>query len=481
MPKHSQLSTAVTGKQRLGYLKRPSTDFNQMMGIGKEAHCRYVWSYRIAEDNSPWRAIGTRQSGKKTCKLSQFYLDASIGRDCSMDCFVSPNQFFDWRNSKQLASLHANWLEIDINTPAGTTRENKKSLTEEQEAQVLREIFAQLEKQSVPLPTGYVLSGSGGVHLYWMYGGVDAYKWRVSAWRDIASALVNKLKGGALWHVDLGASKDPARVLRIPGTRHGATKRTVEFFSGGQIFEFEDLAKSLNVEIKKPKHLTLVQPANPKPLKPLKKPPQDPNVYKNPNGGKHTIGQWWFKIYTHILQHINRTPVKEGMRDSTAFILFVALRHIQDEEAAYQRVRQLNEKHIGLTDEELSKYLKTARTTLYKYTKESIADYLHRQLGMDVSFLYQDKIKLTPEQVRAARQTAAETTAKKKAESTLSRIISAARELLTQNVTLTQVSVAAICGRSERTVRRYWAEVLGHPAIRSASIYSPPQGCPVGV
>ena len=207
---------------------------------------------------------------------------------------------------------------------------------------------------------------------------------------------------------------------------------------------------------------------------------KDLNEYKRPNSGKHTIGQWWFKIYTHILQHINANPVKEGMRDSTAFILFVALRHIQDEEAAYQRVRQLNERHIGLTDEELNKYLKTAKTTLYKYKKDSIADYLERQLGMDVSFLYQDKAKLTPEEVKAARQAAAESTAKKKAESTLSRILRAARELLTQNVTPTQVSVAAICGRSERTVRRYWTEVIGHPAIRSASIYSPPQICPVG-
>lgn len=476
MSENSQLTTA---RQLQAYQKRTSTDFNQMMGIGKEVHCRYVWSYRIAEDNSPWRAIGTRQSGKKTCKLSQFYLDASIGRDCSMDCFVSPNQFFDWRNSKQLASLHANWLEIDINTPAGTTRETKKSLSKEQETQVVSEVFNQLEEQGVPLPTGYVLSGSGGVHLYWMYGGVDAYKWRVAAWRDIASSLVSKLIGGDLWHVDLGASKDPARVLRMPGSRHGSTKRTVEYYSRGDIFSFEELAKTLNVEIAKPRHLTLVQRASAN-IKPCKAPQKDPKVYEKPNGGKHTIGQWWFKIYTHILTHINNNPVKEGMRDSTAFILYVALRHIQDEEAAYQRVRKLNESHIGLTDEELAKYLKTAKTTLYKYKKDSIADYLNRQLGMDVSFLYKEKTKLFAEEVKAARQAAAETTAKKKAESTLGRILRAARELLSQNVQLTQVSVAAICGRSERTVRRYWSEVMSHPVIRSASIYSPPHECPVG-
>lgn len=465
------------------YGRLPSTDFNRMLGIGQESHCRYVWSYRIAEDKSPWRAIGNRQSGKQTTKLSQFYLDASIGRDCSIDCFVSPNQFFDWRNSKQLASLHANWLEIDINNPAGVTRENKRSLTSSEEAEIVREVFLQLEQASIPMPSGYVLSGSGGIHLYWVYDGVEAFKWRVTAWRDIASALVSKLKGGRLWHVDLGASKDPARVLRMPGTKHGSTKRTVEFFGGGRTYAFNELAKALDVEIVKPNHLAAVPSI---PAANTTKP--TPNkvgassaAATSPKSGKHTIGQWWFKIYTHIRQHIAANPVKEGMRDSTAFILFVALRHIQDEEAAYQRVRQINEQYIGLTDDELSRYLKTARKTLYKYKKDSIAEYLSRQLGMDVSFLYQDKHKLTPEEVNAARREAALTTAKKKAESTLERIISAARDLLSQQAPLTQVSVAAICGRSERTVRRYWQKMLSHPAIRSASIYSPPESCPVGV
>lgn len=457
------------------YQKATSIDFNQMMGIGNEKYCRYVWSYRIAEDNSPWRAIGNRQSGKKTTKLSQFYLDASIGRDCSIDCFVSPNQFFDWRNSKQLASLHSNWLEIDINTPEGTLRENKKSLSAEEEAEVVSEVLQQLKAKDVPLPTGYVLSGSGGVHFYWAYDGVDAYKWRVSAWRDIASKLVSKLTGGRLWHVDLGASKDPARVLRMPGTRHGSTRRTVEYFSGGERYSFDGLAQSLDIKIEKISQLKIVKSDNTIiPAQPKTKKKQSPSNAVNPKTGKHTIGQWWFKIYTHVLTHIHSNPIKEGKRDSAAFILFVALRHIQDADSAFQRIRVLNEKYIGLTEDELSRYLKTAMTTHYKYKKDSISDYLSRQLGMDTAFLYKDVVKLTPAQVKKARQTSAYTTAKKKTENTLNRLIKAARELLSTNSPLTQISVAAICGRSERTVRRYWSEVLTHPAIRCASIYSPP-------
>ena len=450
------------------------------MGIGQEANCRYVWSYRIKEGNSPWRAIGHRQSGKSTTTLSKFYLDASIGRDCSIDCFISPNQFFDWRNTKQLASLHANWLEIDINSPAGVTRENKKSLTPEEESEVIKEVFGQLQLAEVPMPTGYVLSGSGGVHLYWMYPGVEAYKWRINSWRDITSKLVSKLNGGKNWHVDLGASKDPARVLRMPGTKHGSTRRTVEYYDGGYTYDFEDLAKQLGVKITKPTHLKLVtQPKKETQARKAKTPKAKSDT--TPNSGKHTIGQWWFKIYTNVLQHIQKNPVKEGMRDSAAFIIYVALRHIQDADSAFNRVRQINERLIGLTDDELARYLKTAQNTLYKYKKDSISEYLSRQLGMDTSFLYQSKTKLTPEEVAIARKASALTTAKRKAEGTFSRILKAARELLSDQSPLTQTSVAAICGRSERTVRRYWKDLLEHPVIRCASIYSPPKECPVAV
>lgn len=460
------------------YKSSPSTDFNRMMGIGREEHCRYVWSYRISDDNSPWRAIGHRQSGKKTTTLPSFYLDASIGRDCSIDCFISPNQFFDWRNTKQLASLHANWLEIDINTPAGTIRENKVSLTAEEECQVINEVFIQLLDAQVPLPTGYVLSGSGGVHLYWAYEGVSAYKWRVSAWRDIASKLVSNLKGGKKWHVDLGASKDPARVLRMPGTVHGSTRRKVQFYSGGTSYKFDLLAKSLGVKINKAEHLKVVKNFD-MPSKKKTLPKKETTSTHLVKSGKHTIGQWWFKTYTHILHHINNNPIKEGKRDSAAFILFVALRHMQSEEAAFQRIREINKRSIGLTDDELIRYLKTARKTLYKYKKDSLSEYLERQLGMNSDFLYQAKDKLTPEQVKVTQRESAADTARKKAKSTLQKIISAAKDLTLGNKRLTQSSVAAICGRSVRTVRRYWDIVLSDPVIRSASIYSPPQEWPV--
>ncbi|SEL89985.1 hypothetical protein SAMN05216262_1317 [Colwellia chukchiensis] len=463
-------SLAITANQT-SFLQGNSLDFNRLMGVGEEQYCRYVWSHRIAKDKQPWRAIGQRQSGKATARLSDFYLEASIGRYCSMDCYMSPNEFFDWRNVKQLAALHANWLEIDVTNAPGSTK--KRTLSIEEQNTVVDEVFEQLASAGVPQPTSYVLSGSGGIHVYWIYDATSALKSKVSAWRDIASKLVKSLKGGNLWHVDVGASKDPARVLRMPGTIHGTTRRTVETFIGGKKYTFESLANALNVKVEsqlkvvKPvKELGIAKPTETKETKERNKP--------RVNNGKHTIGQWWAKTYFNVLKHINQNKVKEGQRDSTAFILFVALRHMQDVDQALERIKDINRRLIGLDEDTLLSYLKTARNTLYKFSKFRLAEYLTRQLGMDTSYLYEnDKVKLTIEQIKEAQRDAALKTANNKANSTLNRILNAVKELTTAGSDCTQAAVAAICGRSERTVRRYWSEVIDNKVIRSCSIYSP--------
>ena len=402
-----------------------------------------------------------------------FYLDASIGNRCSMDCFISPNQFFDWRNTKQLASLHANWLEIDINDHGG------EALTAAEEAEVVSEVFHQIEKSGLPEPTGYVLSGSGGMHLYWIYEAAPAFRWRVNAWRDITNKLISNIKNGRLWHIDIGASRDPARVLRMPGTVHSKSERRVQAYLGGPSYTFENLAKLLNVCPEKPEHLKVVQTnveieesSHKNTSKREHKPAQKSSIAS----GKHTIGQWWFKIYTHILQHSRKNGVPEGRRDSTAYILFVALRHMKSEEKAYEWISQLNKELIGFDQATLDKYLKSARTTLYKYKKSSLASYLENQLGMDTSFLYQkNQIKMTPEQVKIAQKESSKTTANKKRQSTYNAIRGAAVRLIAEGKTLTQAAISDLCDRSVRTVRRYWAALLEEEVIRSRSIYSPPR------
>lgn len=446
-------------------------DFSQLLGIGQEAYCRYLWSPRIKEQ--AWQATGTRQSGKSVVSIQDFKLKAEAflpsldSKRCSVDLFISPNQFFDWRNTKQLASLHANWLEIDT--------KGHEILSESDELTIISEVFAQIAQAGLPQPTGYILSGSGGIHLYWIYSGVEAFKWRVDVWRNITSKLGKALTGGELWHVDWGASRDPARVMRMIGTYHGKSGRLTQGFIGGPLYSFAGLAQALKVSYSQPVQAV---PISTVAVLPKKKPTAVVSpVDKNKVTGRHTIGQWWAKIYFHTLNHLRKTGVAEGKRDSAAFILYVALRHMKaSEEDAFQAILMLNDELIKLPQEQLTKYLSTARKTHYKYSKDSVADYLERLLGVDSSFLFENgKTLLTPEEVKQKQSKAAQTTAQTRRTQTLSELMQAAKELVEAGLNATQTAVAVLAGRSVRTVKRYWSEVTNNKgAIRSASIYSPP-------
>lgn len=470
------VQSAVVYQNSDNYRTVPSTRYNELLGIGSEQHCRYLWSYMIKGDNWPWRALGNRQSGKRTTTLKDFYLAASMGSDCSVNCYISPNQFFDWRNVKQLATLHANWLEIDINMPEGMARDQKNSLTEQQERMVIDEVFEQLALANVPPPTGYVLSGSGGIHVYWMYESEPAYRRTVSTWREISRRLVSVMRGGEYWHVDAGASNDPARVLRIPGTMHGSTRRRAQFVErqGQQLYTFAELAKLLGVVVIESPTLSVVansqQPQQPTTPQPIVTEPT------KPHNGRHTIGQWWFNVYSHIMQHIRKNPVTEGRRDSTLFITYVALKHmLPDENEAYRRVCEINRTLIGLDQTMVDSYLSTARKTHYKYRKESLAQYLEQQLGMRTDFLFSpNKTIKSVDEIRAAQHESAINTAKARRSKTVRRMFEAITDLIKSNAPISQNAIAAICGRSVRTVRRYWADITTE-VIRSRSIYSPPQ------
>ncbi|WP_163836987.1 hypothetical protein [Spartinivicinus ruber] len=446
-------------------------DFSRLLGIGEESYCRYLWSPRIKE--KAWQATGTRQSGKSVVSIKDFklkaeaYVPALDSKRCSVDLFISPNQFFDWRNTKQLASLHANWLEIDTKGHA--------VLSEAEEQTIIAEVFAQIAQAGLPEPTGYILSGTGGIHLYWIYAGVEAYKWRVDIWRNITTKLGKALTGGDLWHVDWGASRDPARVMRMIGTYHGKTGRLTQGYVGGPFYSFANLAQLLNVPYKQP-----VQAAASSTVAVL--PKKKPLVVVNPGdqnkvSGRHTIGQWWAKIYFHTLNHLRKTGVPEGKRDSAAFILYVALRHMKpSEEDAFKAILTLNDELIKLPQDQLIKYLSTARKTHYKYRKDSVADYLERLLGIDSRFLFEnDKAPLTPEEVKQSQSVAAQTTAQTRRTQTLSQLMQAAKQLVEAGLNATQTAVAGLAGKSVRTVKRYWSEITQEKGvIRSASIYSPP-------
>ncbi|HGS4535107.1 TPA: hypothetical protein ACMDOL_003275 [Vibrio cholerae] len=462
-------------------------DFTDLLGIGREAYCRYVWSphinpHKSANKPAAWQAIGQRQSGKPVSKLIDIKLQAEgyvakTGlRTCSLDLFVSPNQFFDWRNTKQLAQLHSNWIDIDT--------VGHDVISQEQQESLFTEVLQILREQSLPAPTGYVASGSGGMHLYWIYEGVPAYKWRIRVWREISLVLARTLKqarrSDARWIVDFVASRDPARVLRLPGTFHGKSGRVVQAFIGGPLYDFNELATLLVRSEQNQQAIALHQQGQledlkpktkAKPAKPLKSKPT-----KHP--GRHTIGQWWFRIYSVICSHARSEGVAEGKRDLHAFILYIALRHIKrSPEDAYQAIKALNAEFIHLTEDELAAYLKTAQQKHYKYTKDSIAEYLESNLGIASDFLFEStKVTLTPEEIRSRQHNAAKNTADARRSKTLTVLRTAMMQLVKTRMTVTQKAIALLTGRSVRTVRRYWQELKTFERSFGPALYIPAPG-----
>lgn len=475
-----------------GYRKALApSEFLGLLGVGQESYCRYLWFKGDDEKQNRWSAIGKRASGKPVTNIVDFKLRSEKfvqARGCklpSVDVFLSPNQFFDWRNSEQLSSLHASWIEVDTKDHA------RLSVVEQQ--QILAEVLSQINRMALPPPTGWVFSGSGGVHIYWVYSKPEAaYKWRVGLWREVAEKL-SALKGGERWVVDFSASHDPSRVLRMPGTVHSGTGRIVDAYVGGPTIEFDALARLLGVDVEKAKpKLRLVsegkgtfsrtvqnETVEKKNAKPIYRNTEATNDSR-PNKGRHTIGQWWFKIYTNVVSQLRDQGVKEGRRDLVAFILYVAMRHIKKTEPeAYEEIERVNDELIGLEPGLLQRYLATARREKYKYRKKSVGAYLEK-IGVNSEFLHEDRPAPLPlHEVKVRQQKSAQITAKKKADKTLEKL-----SALIQNApTATQEALSKVAGCSVRTVRRYWSLLRKVQVISSPSIYSAPHNllgfCPV--
>lgn len=446
-------------------------EFTDLLNVGSETNCRYLWSKQIKK--SSWQAIGNRQSGKSVTTLTQFKLMSEayiepLGKTyCSVDVFMSPNQFWDWRNTKQLAKLHANWLEID------TAGHSILSL-EEQES-VVESVLNAVSNLGIPTPTGYVTSGSGGLHLYWIYPCVDAFKWRTRVWREITYVMAKKLKTqkDTRWKVDFSASRDPARVLRVPGTFHGRSGRIATAYIGGPSYTFDSLARLV---VTSKQNLNALDTFESGKLIDFKSSnvSTKPQEFKPSKGTKHNIKGWWFRIYSQIVSHARKHGIKEGQRDLFAFITFVALQHIKESNSeALTSIKQINRELIKLDDDDLDSYLKTALTTRYKYKKDTVAEYLENNLGIPSDFLYQENRKLSKDEVKAAQSLAAKRTADRKRSKTMDCMIDAYRQL-SQRGELSKQALAKVSGYSIKTVTRYWA-LLADCGTLAGPVYIPPK------
>ncbi len=370
--------------------------------------------------------------------------------------YHTPNEFFSWPRTRNLALLRANWLEIDVKEEIEKfdIRDRVKNL----EKRVVDDVFQQLEANQFPPPTGYVCSGSGGVHFYWIYEPIAAKPMNVELWRSIAHKLKEKLRSNNIWHVDEGATGKIAGHMRIPGSMNHKTGLYARFFDGGAKYMFNELVKDFGLAAKlnklQKRYARISSPIEPSQQKTLC-PNDKPKPYRKYG---HNIKEWWLKCVNIIKSHFNNLGyVPLGKRDKTAFILFVAFQHI-DKNSAFERLLKVNQDFINLPTEELTNLVQTAKVVNYNYKKETLAEYIYSILGYVPDYLKpKEKIRLSVDEVQRRQKLSANSTAEKKRVRTNELILSAISELTILNeVKPTQKQVAEKTGLGLSTVKRYW-------------------------
>ena len=110
------------------------------------------------------------------------------------------------RSAKNATHAKALWIDADVKSD-----EPDKSYTSTAALDTAFEKF--LVDASLPSPSALVMSGSGGMHIYWF----SDRPLTITEWQPYAEGL----KALAIKHgfkCDLGITTDAARVLRVPGT-----------------------------------------------------------------------------------------------------------------------------------------------------------------------------------------------------------------------------------------------------------------------
>lgn len=368
----------------------------------------------------------------------------------SVNCYFTPNEFFRWPKTKNLALLKANWIEIDLN--------NKCSPDEVRniEKKTVNEVFHRLQLSKVPPPTGYVLSGSGGMHIYWIYEPVEAKSINKQLWREITKRLIESIgKSESFWHVDVIATNRANGFMRIPGTVHGKTGLHARYYNSGYTYTFNEMLLSLDLEqlSKKLKELALNRKS-----KVISLPKREKVKQNNKKRHGHSIKEWWMKCINSIQMHFNNIGfVPQGKRDKTAFILFVAYQHL-NKKTAFERLSKFNNELIGFSTEELNSLTSAAKNTFYKYKKETLSTYLEDLLGYTPEYLNtQPKVKLSNDEIKQRQKRAAQDTASKKRTNSQVIVRNAIRELTMETGKKPiQRKVAERTGLGLRTVKRYW-------------------------
>lgn len=297
----------------------------------------YVSLFKKVSNNEKNRwSIGIDEWDKlsKFCGEKDFY--------CSVNSLYAPGK----HTSKYVKNLNALIVDLDYyNIP------HLKRLTPEQVINLLEMDI------NYPTPSLYVDSGQG-LYIMWLLEKTVATNKSKRYWRKIEETLIKTFE-------EFGADrkvKDPARVLRIPGTINSKTGRMVKVISNTNIrYELSDIAEffwgcDIGVEEEKPK------------INKPKKANKNTNVttFKSVKNLHYTRARDIEKL---VKLRANKSM--EGIRENLLFIYRLQLlMAYTEQEIALNMTLELNQKFLDPLDtDEVMSATKSAVTNAELYFK----------------------------------------------------------------------------------------------------------------
>lgn len=276
-------------------------------------------------------------------KLSKFYGEKDFF--CSVNSLYAPGK----HTSKYVKNLNAIFIDLDYyNIP------HLKGLTPEQVINLLEMDI------NYPTPSFYISSGQG-LYIIWLLEKTVATQKSKRYWRQIEIGLIQLFK-------EFGADervKDPARVLRIPGTINSKNGSMVKIIESNPIrYEMRDIAEyfwgvDIGVEEEKPK---------------INKPKKANNTNKNTN--VTTFKSVKNLHYTRArdiekLVELREGKPMKGIRENLLFIYRLQLlMSYTEQEIALNMTLELNNKFIDpLCENEVISATQSAVTNAELYFK----------------------------------------------------------------------------------------------------------------
>lgn len=147
------------------------------------------------------------------------------------------------RSQDNVIGLRSLWVDIE-GSPTKYAKEGGPEKGYASDRDALRAI-GEFVRATLLVPTHLVLTGSGGVHIYYLFDRII----QIEPWRGLAQRLVT-LGAGAGFKIDAQCTTDAARIMRAPGSLHQDTGRLVQALRWRvENYTLEEFAELAGVEV----------------------------------------------------------------------------------------------------------------------------------------------------------------------------------------------------------------------------------------